>query len=493
MGLLKGIPEADKVPPVAGVPPVLEGLLDMGGNAPAGAGVGGNLEYHLVETWGSTGAFYLPKEVSIVQAAAGWAHYVCLEVGGEVYTWGWKECVPSRKVIGDPNSAQSLDNNLYEGQNPVLTEQGITVSLRSHGSRATGVDGKAIRGESTKRKRMSSTKQVVENSSLADEPLLAFPCLVALNSGVRIATVTAGRFHTGPVYILFHWDLLFQPLFDELLNPPPSVDNQDAEVIAPIAEVIPQVDDDSTGSPSLTEVDQDAPSPSKSLTPTETQSPVILQDDGNDKLDIEVAHMGNDPIMATTIEQQTALDESLVPTQLHHHSIRFKIDTRKSVLDLEAFREMLHISPRIPNQQFADLPTEEEVLDFLRFLGHSQDIRYLTDVNVNKLYQPWRSFASVINKCLTGKSSGVDSFRLNSKAYQEYYACAMGEAVPKPKASARKKKELSWKSSDDEEVGSHEEGKESNDDSNDESDKDSEETVKSGAGKDGDDDDDEDD
>nr|GFC41218.1 hypothetical protein [Tanacetum cinerariifolium] len=39
------------------------------------------------------------------------------------------------------------------------------------------------------------------------------------------------------------WDLLFQPLFDELINPPPSVDNQAAEVIAPIAEVIPQVDD----------------------------------------------------------------------------------------------------------------------------------------------------------------------------------------------------------------------------------------------------------
>nr|GEZ90472.1 retrovirus-related Pol polyprotein from transposon TNT 1-94 [Tanacetum cinerariifolium] len=48
-----------------------------------------------------------------------------------------------------------------------------------------------------------------------------------------------------------------------------------AEVIAPIAEVIPQVDDDSTGSPSSIEVDQEAPSPSKSLTPTEIQSPVI--------------------------------------------------------------------------------------------------------------------------------------------------------------------------------------------------------------------------
>nr|GFC60498.1 integrase, catalytic region, zinc finger, CCHC-type, peptidase aspartic, catalytic [Tanacetum cinerariifolium] len=36
-----------------------------------------------------------------------------------------------------------------------------------------------------------------------------------------------------------YWDLLFQLMFDELLNPPPSVDNQAAEVIAPIAEVIP--------------------------------------------------------------------------------------------------------------------------------------------------------------------------------------------------------------------------------------------------------------
>nr|GFC21702.1 retrovirus-related Pol polyprotein from transposon TNT 1-94 [Tanacetum cinerariifolium] len=97
------------------------------------------------------------------------------------------------------------------------------------------------------------------------------------------------------------WDLLFQPLFDELLNPPTSVDNQDAEVIAPIAEVIPQVDDDSTGLPSSTAVDQDAPSPIKSFTPTEIQSLVILQDVGNDNLDIEVSHMGNDPLLSVPI------------------------------------------------------------------------------------------------------------------------------------------------------------------------------------------------
>nr|GEW45248.1 hypothetical protein [Tanacetum cinerariifolium] len=77
------------------------------------------------------------------------------------------------------------------------------------------------------------------------------------------------------------WDLLFRPLFDELLNPPPSVCNQATEVIAPITEVIPQVDDDLTGSPSSTIVDQEAPLPSKSSTPTETQSSAILQDVGN--------------------------------------------------------------------------------------------------------------------------------------------------------------------------------------------------------------------
>nr|GEW30329.1 hypothetical protein [Tanacetum cinerariifolium] len=60
------------------------------------------------------------------------------------------------------------------------------------------------------------------------------------------------------------WDLLFQPFFDELLTPPPSVDLPAPEVIASIAEVIDPVPAESTCSPSSTIVDQDAPSPNKS-------------------------------------------------------------------------------------------------------------------------------------------------------------------------------------------------------------------------------------
>ncbi|GKD30632.1 uncharacterized mitochondrial protein-like protein, partial [Tanacetum coccineum] len=74
------------------------------------------------------------------------------------------------------------------------------------------------------------------------------------------------------------WDMLFQPLFDEFLNPSPSVDHPAPEVVAPINEVIAPVLADSTGSPSSTIVDQDAPSPSNSQTTPETEPPVIPND-----------------------------------------------------------------------------------------------------------------------------------------------------------------------------------------------------------------------
>ncbi|GJW50555.1 retrovirus-related pol polyprotein from transposon TNT 1-94 [Tanacetum coccineum] len=84
------------------------------------------------------------------------------------------------------------------------------------------------------------------------------------------------------------WDMLFQPLFDEFLNPSPSVDHPAPEVVAPINEVIAPVLADSTGSPSSTTVDQDAPSPSNSQTTPETEPPVILNDVEEDNHDIEV-------------------------------------------------------------------------------------------------------------------------------------------------------------------------------------------------------------
>ncbi|GJY79017.1 retrovirus-related pol polyprotein from transposon TNT 1-94, partial [Tanacetum coccineum] len=97
------------------------------------------------------------------------------------------------------------------------------------------------------------------------------------------------------------WDLLFQPLFDELLTPPPSVDCPAPEVIAPITEVVAPVPAVSTGSPSSTTVDQDAPSPSNSQTTPETQSPIFSNEVEEDNHDLDVAHMNNDPFFGIPI------------------------------------------------------------------------------------------------------------------------------------------------------------------------------------------------
>ncbi|GJU57606.1 hypothetical protein Tco_1235372 [Tanacetum coccineum] len=72
---------------------------------------------------------------------------------------------------------------------------------------------------------------------------------------------------------------------------------------------------------------------------------------------------------------------------VHHQSIHLKMNNKKHIVNLEYFREMLQICPKLPDQQFEELPFEEEILTFLKDL--------------------------VINKCLSGKSTGYDSLRLS--------------------------------------------------------------------------------
>nr|GEX04515.1 hypothetical protein [Tanacetum cinerariifolium] len=66
------------------------------------------------------------------------------------------------------------------------------------------------------------------------------------------------------------WDILFQPLVDELLTPSHNVDFSAPEFIALIAKVVAPEPAASTGSPSLKTIDQDAPSTSNSQTTPET-------------------------------------------------------------------------------------------------------------------------------------------------------------------------------------------------------------------------------
>ncbi|GKB96350.1 hypothetical protein Tco_0982487 [Tanacetum coccineum] len=64
-------------------------------------------------------------------------------------------------------------------------------------------------------------------------------------------------------------------------------------------------------------------------------------------------------------------------------------------------------------QDFDALPTDEEIVSFLRDLGHTRKIYSLNDVVVDQMHQPWRTFAALINRSLSGKTFGLDKLRLS--------------------------------------------------------------------------------
>nr|GEY00389.1 retrovirus-related Pol polyprotein from transposon TNT 1-94 [Tanacetum cinerariifolium] len=166
-------------------------------------------------------------------------------------------------------------------------------------------------------------------------------------------------------------DMLFQPLFDELLSPPPSVDHQAPEVIAPIAEVVAPEHAGSTGSPSSTIVDQDAPSPSKSQSTPETQPPVITNNVEEDNHDIEVAHMGNDPLF----------DKAMIITLKWIYKMKLDelgcILKNKDHLVARGYRQEEGI---YFEESFAPVGRLEAIWIFLAFAAHKNMVVYQMDV-----------------------------------------------------------------------------------------------------------------
>ncbi|GJZ75203.1 retrovirus-related pol polyprotein from transposon TNT 1-94 [Tanacetum coccineum] len=184
--------------------------------------------------------------------------------------------------------------------------------------------------------------------------------------------------------------MLFQPLLDELLNPPPSVDHPAPEVVALINEVASPVPAVSTGSPSSTTVDQDAPSPT--------------------------AHMGDDPYFGIPIPEDHPLEnitgELARPVstrlQLHKQALFYYYDafltavepkTYKDALSqacwIEAMQEELNEFERLewlmvelPRQEkginfeesFAPVVRLEAIRIFLAFSAHMNMVVYQMDI-----------------------------------------------------------------------------------------------------------------
>ncbi|GJY08293.1 retrovirus-related pol polyprotein from transposon TNT 1-94 [Tanacetum coccineum] len=77
-------------------------------------------------------------------------------------------------------------------------------------------------------------------------------------------------------------------------------------------------------------------------------------------------------------------------------------------------KDILLICPRLPNQEFVVDPSFDlEIISFIKELGYICDIDSVTKVYTDHMHQPWRTYVAVINRCLSGKTTGLDKIRLS--------------------------------------------------------------------------------
>ncbi|GJZ28934.1 retrovirus-related pol polyprotein from transposon TNT 1-94 [Tanacetum coccineum] len=89
----------------------------------------------------------------------------------------------------------------------------------------------------------------------------------------------------------------------------------------------------------------------------------------------------------------------------------FDLADKKCKVDVELFRKILDICPRVPNEDFIIPPYKESLINFLYELGYKGQINKLASMFVDHMHQPWRALATIINNCLSGKISSNDRLR----------------------------------------------------------------------------------
>ncbi|GJY55544.1 hypothetical protein Tco_0454659 [Tanacetum coccineum] len=110
---------------------------------------------------------------------------------------------------------------------------------------------------------------------------------------------------------------------------------------------------------------------------------------------------------------------------------QFHIDNKTCQIDVELFRDILWICPRVQNQQFTVPPSNDSLFEFLLDLGYKGQLKHISEMYVDHMHQPWRTFGAIINRCLSGKTSSNDRLRplrieilwgINHKANVDYAA-----------------------------------------------------------------------
>ncbi|GJV86389.1 hypothetical protein Tco_1530327 [Tanacetum coccineum] len=77
-------------------------------------------------------------------------------------------------------------------------------------------------------------------------------------------------------------------------------------------------------------------------------------------------------------------------------------------LTKDTLRDALQITPVNNNKAFSSPPTQDTLINFVNGLGYPKEVKHLSNVVTNDMFQPWRALTTIINLCLTGKTSGFE-------------------------------------------------------------------------------------
>ncbi|GJY21047.1 hypothetical protein Tco_0393613 [Tanacetum coccineum] len=85
-----------------------------------------------------------------------------------------------------------------------------------------------------------------------------------------------------------------------------------------------------------------------------------------------------------------------------------QLDEQWFNLTKDTLRDALQITPVNNNKAFSSPPTQDTLINFVNDLGYPKEVKHLSNVVTNDMFQPWRALTTIINLCLTGKTSGFE-------------------------------------------------------------------------------------
>ncbi|GJZ44736.1 hypothetical protein Tco_0592332 [Tanacetum coccineum] len=89
-------------------------------------------------------------------------------------------------------------------------------------------------------------------------------------------------------------------------------------------------------------------------------------------------------------------------------SYKCPLDEQWFDLTKDTLRDALQITPADNNRALSPPPTPNTLIDFVNELGYPKEVIHLSNVTTNDMFQPWRALTTIINMCLTGKTSGFE-------------------------------------------------------------------------------------